>query len=163
MKSILKIKDKILTPQKATAICKQLRKKNKKIVFTNGCFDIIHPGHVQYLEKAKSKGDFLIVALDTDESVRSLKGAGRPVNNLESRQTVMAALASIDAVTYFENSNPLPIIEKLKPHVLVKGGDWKIKDIIGSAEVLGWGGKVFSISYLKGKSTTNIIDKIRSL
>lgn len=163
MKSIRKIKDKILTPQQAEKLCLKLRKKNKKIIFTNGCFDILHPGHIKYLEKARSKGDFFIVALDTDESVRALKGSDRPVNNLRSRQEVMAALECIDAVTYFENSNPLPIIHKVKPHILVKGGDWKIKDIIGSKEVLGWGGKVFSIAYIKGKSTTNIINKIRSL
>ncbi len=163
MKSDHKLEKKILTPNQALKICSALRKQNKKIIFTNGCFDILHSGHVQYLQKAKEKGDFLIVALDIDYSVRKLKGKGRPVNPLRSRQLVMAALESVDAVTYFENSNPLPIIQKLKPHILVKGGDWKIKDIIGSKEVLGWSGKVFSISYIKGKSTTNIIRKIRSL
>jgi rfaE bifunctional protein nucleotidyltransferase chain/domain len=131
------------------------------VVFTNGCFDILHPGHVSYLEAARKKGDFLVVALDTDAAVRKLKGPGRPVNRLESRMQVLAALESVDAVTWFGGANPVPLIKKLKPSVLVKGGDWKIELILGSKEVLGWGGKVFSLRYVEGNSTTGIIRKIR--
>ncbi len=156
-----KLSSKILSPEKAIAYCKKKSRAGKKIVFTNGCFDILHPGHVFYLEQARAKGDFLIVALDTDASVRKLKGAGRPVNDLKSRQQVIAALESIDCVTSFSNSDPLPLIKKLSPKVLVKGGDWKIPAIVGSKEVLASGGKVFSLPFVKGKSTTNIIKKIQ--
>jgi rfaE bifunctional protein nucleotidyltransferase chain/domain len=138
-----------------------VKKNKKKIVFTNGCFDILHPGHVQYLEEARNKGDFLVVAMDTDEAVRKQKGSSRPVNTLEKRMTVIAALESVDLVTCFEKSNPIPIIKKLRPDILVKGGDWKITQILGAKEVMGWKGKVFSLPYLEGSSTSNIIKKIK--
>lgn len=154
-------RSKILSPTNAQAACRRARRQGKRVVFTNGCFDIIHPGHVSYLEAARQKGDFLIVALDTDAAVRKLKGPTRPINTLESRLQVMAALESIDAVTWFDKGNPVPIIKKLRPDVLVKGGDWKIAQILGSKEVLGWGGKVHSLRYVEGKSTTNIVNKIR--
>lgn len=157
-----KINSKILSPAQAVALCKKKSRAGKKIVFTNGCFDILHPGHVFYLEQARAKGDFLIVALDTDVSVRKLKGEGRPVNDLKSRQQVVAALESIDCVTSFSNSDPLPLIKKCLPKVLVKGGDWKISGIVGSKEVLAAGGKVYSLPFVKGKSTTNIIKKIKN-
>lgn len=156
-----KFKSKILTPGRLKTAVERLRRKKKKIVFTNGCFDLLHPGHVTYLEKARAKGDFLIVALDTDQSVRLLKGLTRPVNPLPARMQVVAALESVDAVTFFEEGNPLPLILKLRPDVLVKGGDWKISDIIGSREVLSWSGKVYSIQFVDGYSTTNIIKKIK--
>lgn len=156
-----KFEKKILSPQKAAALSAKLNKAGKKVVFTNGCFDILHPGHVHYLESARNKGDFLVVALDTDEAVRKLKGADRPINPLESRMQVMAALESVGAVTWFENADPVPIIKKIRPRILVKGGDWKINQILGSTEVLSWGGKVFSLKYIEGKSTTNIIKKIK--
>ena len=151
---------KILTPARAQEICLQLLKQNKHVVFTNGCFDILHAGHVQYLEAAREKGDFLILALDTDDAVRKLKGKGRPINSLKFRMKVMAALECVDAVTWFSNANPLPLIKKLKPRILVKGGDWKIQTILGYEEVTGWGGKVFSLPFLKGKSTTGLIETI---
>jgi len=157
----LKLKSKIASPQKAAGLIAKARKARKRVVFTNGCFDILHPGHVTYLEMARNKGDFLVVALDTDEAVRKLKGPDRPVNSLESRMQVIAALESVDAVTFFEGGDPRPVIKKLKPHVLVKGGDWKVPDILGSKEVLSWGGKVYSLKFVEGKSTTNIIKKIR--
>jgi D-beta-D-heptose 7-phosphate kinase/D-beta-D-heptose 1-phosphate adenosyltransferase len=147
-------------------LIKELKKekyKNKKIVFTNGCFDILHVGHVSYLEKAKKKGDLLVVALDTDKAVKKLKGKDRPINDLKSRQIVISALESVDFVTSFDNADPLPLIKKIRPHILVKGGDWKVEQIRGAKEVLGWGGKVYSLPYVKDKSTTNIIKKIKSL
>lgn len=155
------LRKKILSPAKAAALSKKLARSGKKVVFTNGCFDILHPGHVTYLERAREKGDFLVVALDTDAAVRKLKGPERPINPLESRMQVMAALESVGAVTWFEGGNPIPVIKKIKPRVLVKGGDWKVESILGSKEVFGWGGKVYSLKYIEGKSTTNIIKKIR--
>ena len=111
---------KIAKPELAFEKCQLLRKKGTKIVFTNGCFDILHVGHITYLEKARQKGDFLVVALDTDEAVQKLKGPTRPVNSLKSRMQVLAALECVDLVTWFENANPVPLIEKLKPNVLTK-------------------------------------------
>ncbi len=133
------------------------------IVFTNGCFDILHRGHVSYLAQAKSLGKSLIVAVNTDASVRRLgKGDDRPINNTENRAAVMAALASVDLVTWFDQDTPLELILTIKPQILVKGGDWKVQDIVGSAEVIAWGGKVHSIPFLFNTSTTATIKKIRS-
>jgi rfaE bifunctional protein nucleotidyltransferase chain/domain len=155
------LRSKILAPAKAAAACRRASRQGRKVVFTNGCFDIIHPGHVSYLEAAKRRGDFLVVALDTDAAVRKLKGPTRPVNSLRSRLQVIAALESVDAVTWFEGGNPIPIIKRVRPDVLVKGGDWKIPQILGSREVLGWGGRVHSLKFVDGQSTTSIIRKIR--
>lgn len=154
-------RSKIYTPTKAAGVVRRAQLSGKRVVFTNGCFDILHPGHVTYLEDARRKGDFLIVALDTDAAVRKLKGPTRPINSLESRLQVMAALESVDAVTWFDKGNPIAVIKKLHPNVLVKGGDWKVEQILGSKEVLGWGGKVFSLRFVAGKSTTKIVEKIR--
>ncbi len=137
-------------------------KKKEKIVFTNGCFDLLHRGHVTYLEKAKKLGSLLVVALNSDESVRMLdKGPGRPINCLEDRARVMAALECVDFVTWFGEETPREIITQLKPDVLVKGGDWKPDQIVGSTEVKSWGGKVKSIAFVPGKSTTQMIEKAR--
>ncbi|MGE4231967.1 MAG: D-glycero-beta-D-manno-heptose 1-phosphate adenylyltransferase [Bacteriovoracia bacterium] len=161
MKSQLKtIEKKIFSPDRAKRECARLRRAKRKIVFTNGCFDILHPGHVLYLEKAKKRGDILVVALDTDRAVQKLKGPTRPINSLGSRMQVIAALQSVDMVTWFENANPIPLILNLKPHVLVKGGDWKPDQILGSKEVREWGGKVFSLPFVEGNSTTRIINQI---
>jgi D-beta-D-heptose 7-phosphate kinase/D-beta-D-heptose 1-phosphate adenosyltransferase len=151
----------MLTPARAKALCRKLSRSRRRVVFTNGCFDIVHPGHVSYLEAARAKGDFLVVALDTDAAVRFQKGPDRPINNLKHRMRVIAGLESVDAVTWFDGSNPVPLIEQLRPSVLVKGGDWKIPQILGAKEVLGWGGRVFSLKFVAGKSTTNIVRKIR--
>lgn len=132
------------------------------MVFTNGCFDLLHKGHVTYLEKARNLGDILVVALDTDESVRKLKGPKRPINTLADRLEVIAALESVDFVTWFEASDPQPLIRKLRPDILVKGGDWKPEDILGSKDVLSWGGKVKSLPYVEGKSTTLMIQRARA-
>jgi rfaE bifunctional protein nucleotidyltransferase chain/domain len=136
-------------------------RKRRKVVFTNGCFDILHPGHVAYLEEARRQGDLLVVALNADESVSRLKGPARPVNPLEDRMAVMAGLECVDFVTFFGEDTPLSLILQLKPDVLVKGGDWKPSDIVGGPEVLSWGGKVKSLKFVEGKSTTRVIEKMR--
>jgi len=131
------------------------------MVFTNGCFDILHVGHVRYLQEAKSLGDILVVALNTDASVKKLKGEGRPLQNENDRAEILSALECVDFVTLFDEETPLEIIEKLQPDVLVKGGDWKPADIVGSDVVLAKGGEVKSLSFVEGKSTSHIVDKIR--
>lgn len=138
------------------------KNRNKKIVFTNGCFDIIHRGHVHYLTQAKSKGDLLIIGLNSDLSVRGLKGFNRPINNQDDRKYVLENLKPVDFVCVFEEETPLELIKRIKPHVLVKGGDWKIADIVGSKEVIGWGGEVYSLDFVKNYSTTDTIKKINS-
>ncbi len=157
------LKSKILAPAKAALVCRRVAARGGRVVFTNGCFDILHPGHAAYLERAHACGDFLIVALDTDAAVRALKGVGRPINPLRSRMQVVAALESVDAVTSFGGGNPVPLIKKLRPAILVKGGDWKVAQILGSREALSWGGKTYSLPFVAGKSTTRMIRKIRSL
>lgn len=144
------------------ALTQALQRVRSRVVFTNGCFDLLHKGHVTYLEKARNLGDILVVALDTDESVRKLKGPKRPINTLADRLEVIAALESVDFVTWFEASDPQPLIRKLRPDILVKGGDWKPEDILGSKDVLSWGGKVKSLPYVEGKSTTLMIQRARA-
>lgn len=132
-------------------------------MFTNGCFDILHRGHVTYLAQARTLGASLIVALNSDQSVRRLaKGAERPINALASRAAVVAALGSIDLVTWFEADTPLDLIVALRPDVLVKGGDWAEDAIVGAREVRGWGGKVVSIAIRHACSTTDIVRRIRA-
>jgi rfaE bifunctional protein nucleotidyltransferase chain/domain len=138
------------------------RNKDKRIVFTNGCFDILHRGHVAYLEEAKKLGDLLIIGLNSDASVKKLKGEERPINNEVDRQFVMSRLKSIDFVEIFSDDTPLNLILKIKPQVLVKGGDWKIDQIVGGKEVVSWGGDVFSLNFLNGYSTTSLINKIQN-
>ena len=138
-----------------------LRDEGKKIVFTNGCFDILHVGHTRYLIEAKKQGDVLVLGLNSDESVRSLKGEKRPLVPENERADVVASLESVDYVTIFHEQTPLELIEYLKPHVLVKGGDWKEKDVVGRKSVASWGGRVVIIPEIKGSSTTNIIQKVK--
>ncbi len=152
--------DKIVTIKRLEGILRH--RKGKKIVFTNGCFDILHYGHTYYLEKARLSGDILIVAINSDASVRRLKGRERPVNPLRDRMRVLAALESVDYVVSFSQDTPLSIIKRLKPDVLVKGGDWKIESIVGGKEVVSWGGEVKSIPLKKGRSSTGIIKKCKS-
>lgn len=136
----------------------------RPLVFTNGCFDILHRGHVTYLAQARALGASLVVALNTDASVkRQGKGDDRPINALENRAAVMASLASVDLVTWFDADTPYELILAVKPDVLVKGGDWSIERIVGSREVLDWGGKVHSIPFLHQTSTTQTLQKIRAL
>jgi len=136
----------------------------RPLVFTNGCFDILHRGHVTYLAQARALGAAMVVALNTDASVKRLgKGDDRPVNRLEDRLAVMAALGCVDLVTWFDEDTPLQRILEARPEVLVKGGDWAPDRIVGATEVRGWGGSVHSIPFLHEKSTTALLTKIRSL
>lgn len=150
--------------QSVAALKKKLarRKKGQRVVFTNGCFDLLHSGHVAYLNEARKQGDLLVVALNSDDSVKRLKGPARPLNTLPDRAVVMAGLECVDHVTWFEDDTPLKAILALKPDVLVKGGDWKVDQIVGGREVQGWGGKVKSLNFVEGKSTTGIIAKARA-
>jgi len=143
-------------------IIQKEREKGKKIVFTNGCFDIIHAGHVDYLEKAKSLGDFLVVGLNSDESVKRLKGPTRPVNPVDQRKKVLQALKPVDLVIVFEEDTPERLIKEIKPDILVKGGDWKIENIVGADFVMSYGGKVYTIDFVYDTSTTKIIEKVKN-
>ncbi|OUX20922.1 MAG: D-glycero-beta-D-manno-heptose 1-phosphate adenylyltransferase [bacterium TMED250] len=138
-----------------------LKSKNKKIVFTNGCFDILHLGHLKYLEESKKLGDFLIVAINSDESVKILKGSGRPVNNYTLRSKNLKKLKFVDEVIIFSERTPINLIKYLLPDILTKGGDYKTIDIVGSSVVEKSGGKVVVLPFLKGYSTTNIINSKR--
>lgn len=134
-----------------------------RVVFTNGCFDILHIGHVKYLEEAKSLGDKLIVAINSDSSVKKLKGEDRPINNEMDRAMVMAALGFVDGVIIFSEDTPLQLIEALNPDILVKGGDWAVDKIVGAEHVFKNGGEVYSLPFIKGYSTSNVIQKIKEL
>jgi len=136
------------------------RKKGKKIVFTNGCFDILHCGHIKLLEKAKSKGDILVVGLNSDSSVRKLKGKGRPVRGEQERAEILASLRMVDYVVIFNESTPLRLIKIIKPDVLVKGSDYKDKKVVGRDVVEKGGGKVYLFPLIKGYSSTDIISKL---
>ncbi len=135
---------------------------DKKIVFTNGCFDILHSGHVLYLEEAKRCGDILILGLNSDSSVKILKGDSRPINQQEDRAIVLSGLSSIDYIVVFNEETPYDLITAVQPDILVKGGDWAIDQIVGSDIVKKRGGEVISLSFIEGKSTTNIIKKVVS-
>jgi rfaE bifunctional protein nucleotidyltransferase chain/domain len=150
---------KICPPDKLAARLKSLA---RPLVFTNGVFDLLHRGHVTYLAQARALGASLLVAANSDASARGLgKGAGRPVNALEDRLAVLAALEAVTLVTWFEQETPLELIIAVKPDVLVKGGDWKPEAIVGAKEVKSWGGAVHSIPLLQGRSTTSLIRRIR--
>ena len=136
--------------------------ENKKVVFTNGCFDILHAGHVQYLNEAKAQGDVLVVGLNSDASVKRLKGEERPINKELDRKFVLENLKSVDKVFIFEEDTPFNLISNVMPDTLVKGGDWKPDQIVGSDIVLANGGEVKSLSFKDGYSTTNIIEKARN-
>ena len=137
-----------------------LKSQNRKIVFTNGVFDIIHRGHVEYLNEAKRLGDVLIVGLNSDSSVKKIKGDSRPVNSENDRAFVLVNLKAVDYVVIFEEDTPYILIKSIVPDVLAKGGDWKTEDIVGSDIVLDSGGKVLSLKYIENYSTTGIINKI---
>lgn len=136
------------------------RAKGRKIVFTNGCFDLLHPGHTRYLKQARDLGDILVVGINSDQSVRRLKGPGRPILTEAERAEVLLALKWVDAVVPFSESNPLELIKLVIPHVLVKGGDWPVEDIIGREFVESHGGEVYSLPFHPGISTSDIIDRI---
>ena len=151
---------KIKTLSELKKISKKLRKSAKKIVFTNGCFDLLHLGHIYYLEKAKKKGDILVVALNSDSSVRRIKGNKRPILPETDRARIIAALEFVDYVVIFNEATPLRLIKTLKPDVLIKGRDWKINQIVGRDVVRSLGGRVATIPFAKGRSTKLIIKKI---
>jgi D-beta-D-heptose 7-phosphate kinase/D-beta-D-heptose 1-phosphate adenosyltransferase len=134
----------------------------RRVVFTNGCFDLLHRGHIRYLEQARSLGDLLVVAVNSDASVRQLKGAGRPVVPADQRAEVLAALAAVDLVLIFDERDPGPVIRTVRPDVLVKGGDWPVDQIVGADFVRSTGGTVWSLPYVKGASTTALIRRLAS-
>jgi rfaE bifunctional protein nucleotidyltransferase chain/domain len=136
------------------------RREGQKIAFTNGCFDILHVGHVRYLREARKMGDFLILALNSDASVRAIKGNKRPLVPEGERAEIAASLEAVDYVTLFDETTPLKLIEYLRPDCLVKGGDWKEEAVVGGDAVRSWGGKVVLIPEVEGASTTNIVEKI---
>jgi rfaE bifunctional protein nucleotidyltransferase chain/domain len=139
----------------------RLRAEGKRLVFTNGCFDILHVGHVRYLASARELGDALLVAINSDRSVRELKGAGRPVMNEEERAEMLAALCAVDYVTIFDDISPRSLIAEVLPDVLVKGGDYKLDEIHGREEVEAAGGRVLSLPFVEGASTSSIIERIK--
>lgn len=151
---------KILPLSKLVPIRRKLRRNGKTVVFTNGTFDIIHRGHVEYLTRAKRMGDVLIVGLNTDASIRRIKGKGRPVNPNTDRAVVLAALAPVDYICFFGEDTPYKIISQLKPDILVKGADWNIEAIVGKDIVERNGGSVKTIRLTRGRSTTNMIERV---
>lgn len=153
--------DKILSDHNLSALLDILRSNKQSIVFTNGCFDLLHPGHVDYLTQAKKLGDALIVGINDDNSVRKLKGEARPINSLQDRMLMLAALEAVDFVIPFSEETPLRLIETIEPNVLVKGGDYKEKDIVGAEFVKCNNGAVHIISFLEGYSSTQLIDRIK--
>ena len=142
-------------------IINRIKAERKKIVFTNGCFDLLHVGHIRYLAQAKKLGDFLIIGLNSDSSVKELKGKDRPINSFEDRATLLSAIESVDLVIMFEEQTPENLIKDIVPDILVKGGDYNIEDIVGYQTVIQNGGQVKSLSFHDGYSSTNYINKIK--
>ena len=154
------ISSKIQSPKALKVIILDYRRKGKKIAFTNGCFDILHYGHVKYLEDAKKEADILVVAVNTDNSVKRLKGVKRPLRALRDRMKILSGLSSVDYVVSFDEDTPLKIIKYLKPDMLIKGADYRVNDIVRKDIVKSYGGTVRQVNYLKGRSVTSLIDKI---
>lgn len=152
----------VFSVQELSVIVRKLQGDGKKIVFTNGVFDILHRGHVQYLNQARELGDLLVVAVNSDESVKRIKGEKRPVVPEGDRAFVISNLKSVDYVCVFGEDTPYETIKSIQPDVLVKGADWKIEDVVGKDIVEARGGKVVTIDYMEGRSTTNIINRIIS-
>ena len=150
----------ILTRPRAAEFCRRAREDGQTVVFTNGCFDIIHRGHVDLLRAAREKGDILVVGLNSDASVRTLKGSGRPLVPVEDRAAILESLRDVDVVVIFEEETPLELIRELRPSVLVKGGDYRAEDVVGGEDVVSWGGKVEIVPLTPGKSTTDLADRI---
>ena len=141
-------------------IINRIKAERKKIVFTNGCFDLLHVGHIRYLAQAKKLGDFLIIGLNSDSSVKELKGEDRPINSFEDRATLLSAIESVDLVIMFEEQTPENLIKDIVPDILVKGGDYNIEDIVGYQTVIQNGGQVKTLNFYDGYSSTNYINKI---
>jgi rfaE bifunctional protein nucleotidyltransferase chain/domain len=162
MSRLENIKSKIYTREQIRAVLNVWRLLEKKVVFTNGCFDLLHLGHIDYLSKAADMGDKLVIGLNSDTSASALKGPGRPITDQLSRSVMLASFSFVDAVVIFDEPTPLHLIELVRPDILVKGADYSIEQIVGADLVLQYGGEVKTIEYLKGYSTTLIEKKIRS-
>lgn len=160
MTELERVKNKIINSENLETILAEWNKNNQKIVFTNGCFDLLHLGHVDYLAKAKDMGDKLIIGVNTDESVKRLKGIHRPLQDEQSRLHILASLTFVDAVILFNEDTPYELIKKVQPDVLVKGADYKVEDIVGYDIVCEKGGEIKTITYLEGYSTTSIEQRI---
>jgi len=154
---------KIVTPRALTAAVRAAQRRGRRVVFTNGCFDLLHVGHVRYLEQARRLGDLLVVAVNTDRSVRRIKGPHRPIVPQAQRAEVVSALGCVDYVVLFSTPTPQPLIATVRPDILVKGADWSVNQIAGKTEVEASGGKVRTIPLTKGSSTTRLIEKISAL
>ena len=154
------IKSRIIPAGKAKELFTPSFRSQRKTVFTNGCFDLLHRGHIYYLSRAKALGDLLVVGLNSDASVTRLKGKGRPLNPQQARAEVLASLAFVDYVIIFEEDTPLELIRTVQPHVLVKGGDYRAEDVVGYREVISRGGSVEIIPLLEGYSTTSLIERL---
>ncbi|RKY54863.1 MAG: D-glycero-beta-D-manno-heptose 1-phosphate adenylyltransferase [Candidatus Neomarinimicrobiota bacterium] len=154
------VSKKLLSRAEVSAVSNSLKQDGKKVVFTNGCFDILHVGHIELLESAKSLGDILVVGLNSDDSVKRLKGTGRPINSVRERVRILSALEFVDYVVIFNEDTPYKLLQEVKPDFLIKGGDYSLDEIVGRNIVESYGGKVKVIQLLKGKSTTDIINKI---
>ncbi|HHJ52279.1 MAG TPA: D-glycero-beta-D-manno-heptose 1-phosphate adenylyltransferase [Caldithrix abyssi] len=153
----------IVAYQQVPEFMRRLRtNKGIKIAFTNGCFDLLHRGHVEYLEQARAVADFLFVGLNSDASVRRLKGRGRPLMSADDRAYILSRLRAVDAVCIFEQDTPLELIQMVRPDFLIKGGDYRVEDIVGRDFVESYGGQVHTIPLIPGRSTTGIIEKIKS-
>lgn len=150
----------LINRELASKIVTEQKKNGKKIVFTNGCFDILHVGHLRYMNEAKMQGDILIVGVNSDESVRRLKGASRPINSEKDRAELLSGLKAVDFTVIFDEDTPVEIIEELKPSIHVKGGDYKKEDLPETIIVEKHGGEVRILKFIEGKSTTNIVNKI---
>ena len=153
---------KVLARGQLEEVLHSYRKQNKKVVFTNGCFDLLHIGHVRYLEQAKSLGDILVVGINSDLSVQKLKGPTRPIQNENDRAEILASLKAVDHTVIFTEETPLWLIQQVKPDLLVKGGDWKPDQIVGSDFVMANGGQVKSLQFIEGRSTTSMIEKSKT-
>ena len=154
------MKQKIKEKKELLRIIKNLKAKGSRIVFTNGCFDLLHIGHIRYLEKAKTLGDILVIGVNSDSSVRKIKGPKRPVLAVKERTEILSGLECVDYITIFDEIDPLKLITFLKPNVLAKGGDWTKEQIVGREVVERSGGKVVIIPFIKGASTSNLIETI---
>ncbi len=158
---ILEVSQKIKTRRELAGLRRQWEMEEKIVVFTNGCFDILHRGHAEYLQRAKALGDVLVVGINSDASVRRLKGPSRPLVPQEDRAYVLASLAAVDYVSIFDEDTPLKLIQTLQPDILVKGGDYRIEDIVGRDVVENRGGRVLTIPLVPNRSTTDLVQKIR--
>ena len=157
------MREKILSPDQLAEVRARLRAEGRRLVFTNGCFDLLHVGHARYLAAARELGDALLVAVNSDAAVRELKGAGRPVMNESERAEMLAALAAVSYVTVFAGLSPRALIAELLPDVLVKGGDYALDEIHGREEVEAAGGRVVSLPFVEGASTTGVIERIKAV